>query len=174
MVKPLIVVAAALLAAPAFAQEFSGPPAAKRGYEIFHNAEKASSCGNCHALGGKGLAVGPDLSRLARLNPRGIKIAILATRTQYVQSVKLKSGETFTGMEKSKEGDTIEYYDLGKQPPELRKFAKADIASTQDNASWKHPAEGGGYSAQQLADIMSYIRFASYGDTKGVSPEDIE
>lgn len=174
MVKPLIVVASALVAMPAFAQQFTGPPAAKRGYAIFHNAEKASSCGSCHALGGKGLAAGPDLSRLARLNPRGIKIAVLATRTQYVQSVKLKSGETFTGMEKSKEGDAVEYFDLGKTPPELRKFTKAEIASTQDNASWKHPAEGGGYSVEQLADIISYIRFASYGDTKGVTAEDIE
>jgi len=29
-------------------------------------------------------------------------------------------------------------------------------------------------SAQQLADVIAYIKWASYGDTKGVNPDDIE
>ena len=35
----------------------------------------------------------------------------------------------------------------------------------------KHTA---GYTAEQLADVIAYIRWVSYGDTKGVSPDDIE
>ncbi|MFN0167977.1 MAG: hypothetical protein ACKV22_16250 [Bryobacteraceae bacterium] len=164
----------ALMFAPLVAQEFKGPAAAGRGYAIFHDASKPGSCGNCHLLGGKGTAAGPDLSRLARLNPRGIKTAIMATRTQYVQAVKTKAGETFPGFEKSKTDKIVEYFDLSKQPPQLRKFEKAEISGTQDNSSWKHPAEAVGYTAEQLADILSYLRFASYGDTKGVTAEEVE
>lgn len=174
MTKVLMLVIPTLMFAPLSAQEFKGPPAAGRGYALFHDSSKAGSCGNCHQLGGKGTAVGPDLTRLARLNPRGIKTAIMATRTQYVQAVKLKGGETFPGMEKSKSDKGVEYFDLSKQPPLLRKIDKTEISGTQDNSSWKHPAESAGYTSQQLADILSYLRFASYGDTKGVTPEEVE
>ncbi len=174
MTKVRMLLIPALMVAPLAAQEFKGPAAAGRGYALFHDASKVGSCGNCHQLAGKGAAVGPDLSRLARLNPRGIKTAIMATRTQYVQSVKLKAGETFPGIEKTKTDKAVEYFDLSKQPPQLRKFDKAEISGTQDNSSWKHPAEAAGYTSQQVADILSYLRFASYGDTKGVTAEDVE
>lgn len=149
------------------------PPAAARGAVLFHGTQDGS-CGTCHALGGKGTAVGPDLSRLARLNPKGIKVAILASRTQYVQNVKLKVGEAFPGMEKSKTDAGVEYYDLSQKPPVLKQLTKADIDSTTDNASWKHPAESAKYTNEQLADIISYIRFAAYGDKKGITAEDLE
>ena len=51
----------------------------------------------------QGTAVGPDLSRLAHLNPRAIVSAIRATRTQYVQTVKLKNGKEFPGMPAAKD-----------------------------------------------------------------------
>jgi mono/diheme cytochrome c family protein len=160
-----------LLLAPALlAQE---PPAAARGAALFHGTQEGS-CGTCHALGGKGTAVGPDLSRLARLNPKGIKVAILASRTQYVQNVKLKAGGSFPGMEKSKSDTGVEYYDLSQKPPALKQLTKADIDSTTDNASWKHPAESAKYTNEQLADIISYIRYASFGDKKGVTADDLE
>jgi len=69
---------------------------------------------------------------------------------------------------------TLQYYDLSKTPPELRKFAAADVQSKSDNAAWKHPPSAGGYTNQQIADIVAYIRWAAAGDRKAVDPGDVE
>lgn len=151
------------------------PPAqASRGQAAFFDETAAAHCGACHFLAKQGTAVGPDVSRLARLNARAIVMAIRATRTQYVQSVKLKDGKEFPGMPGAKDEKTVEYYDLSATPPALKKLDKSEIAFVGDNATWKHPPESAGYTAQQLADIIAYIKWASYGDTKGVSPADTE
>jgi len=151
------------------------PPAqAARGQAAFLDESVPAHCGGCHALAKQGTAVGPDLSRLARLNARAIVMAIRATRTQYVQWVKLKNGKEFPGMPSAKDETTVSYYDMSVTPPELKKLDKSEIASTVDNSTWKHPPESAGYSPQQLADIIAYIKWASYGDTKGVSTADTE
>jgi putative heme-binding domain-containing protein len=153
----------------------AGPPAqAGRGQTMFFDENAAAHCGGCHSLAQKGTAVGPDLTRLAHLNARAIVMAIRATRTQYVQWIKLKDGKEFPGMPAAKDETTVQYYDLSATPPVLRKLGKSDIASVGDNASWKHPPESAGYTAQQLADVIAYIKWASYGDTKGVNPADTE
>ncbi|MBZ5593351.1 MAG: c-type cytochrome [Acidobacteriia bacterium] len=151
------------------------PPAqAARGQAAFLDESAPAHCGGCHALAKQGTAVGPDLSRLARLNARAIVMAIRATRTQYVQWVKLKDGKEFPGMPGAKDDTTVQFYDVSATPPVLVKLQKSDIASAGDNATWKHPPESAGYTAQQLADIIAYIKWASYGDTKAVSPADTE
>jgi mono/diheme cytochrome c family protein len=151
------------------------PPAqAARGQTAFLDESVPTHCSECHSLAKRGTAVGPDLNRLARLNARAIVMAIKATRTQYVQWVKLKNGKEFPGMPGAKEGATIEYYDLSVTPPALKKLDKSEIASAGDNATWKHPPESAGYTPQQLADIIAFIKWASYGDTKSVSTADTE
>ena len=165
-----------VLVLSAYSVMAAGPPAqAARGQAAFFDESVATHCGGCHSLAQKGTAVGPDLSRLAHLNARAIVMAIRATRTQYVQWVKLKDGKEFPGMPGAKgEGTTVQYYDLSATPPALRKLEKSDIASVGDNATWKHPPESAGYTAQQLADLIAYIKWASYGDTKSVSTADTE
>ena len=151
------------------------PPAqAARGQAAFFDENIAAHCGGCHFLAQKGTAVGPDISRLSRLNARAIVMAIRATRTQYVQTIRLKNGKEFPGMPGAKDDATVQYYDLSVTPPAARKLEKSDIASVADNATWKHPPESAGYTAQQLADVIAYIKWASYGDTKGVSSADTE
>jgi putative heme-binding domain-containing protein len=163
-----------LLMAPVLlAQQDKMPAQAERGQKLFFESTKGTNCGTCHAMAGKGTAVGPDLTRLARINPRGIVTAILATRTQYVVNVQTKAGAAFPGMKVNEEGTATVYYDLSKTPPEQVKVEKADVRSVQDNASWKHPPESTGYSKEQLADIIAYIRWVGFGDTKGVSPGDL-
>ncbi|MBK9170755.1 MAG: c-type cytochrome [Bryobacterales bacterium] len=149
------------------------PAAAARGYKHFFDSDKATNCATCHSLAGRGNAVGPDLSRLARLNPRGIQVAILSTRTQYVQEVKLKNGQTFPGMQLAADGETVQMYDLNQNPPALRALKRAEIDSMKDNVDWKHPAESVHFSKAELADIISYIRWASYGDKKGVTEDEL-
>lgn len=172
----LLVSAYSVMAAGAPAAPEAKPPAqAGRGQVAFFDETVAAHCGGCHALAHKGTAVGPDLTRLAHLNARAIVLAIRATRTQYVQWIKLKNGKEFPGMPAAKdEGTTAQYYDLSATPPAMKKLEKSDIASVGDNASWKHPPESAGYTAQQLADVIAYIKWASYGDTKGVNSADTE
>jgi mono/diheme cytochrome c family protein len=146
-------------------------PQIERGQTLFF-AEK--SCGACHALKNRGTAVGPDIKLLGRVGVRALVTGIRASRTQYVETVKLKSGDLFPGMKVSQDTTTAQYYDLSKTPPELRKFAPTDLESKTDNSTWQHPPAVGGYTAAQLADIVSYIRWAAAGDKKPVNPGDVE
>jgi len=154
-----------------FLQAAGPTPQIERGQTLFDTSGK---CSTCHALKGHGTAVGPDLRILGRVGVRALVTAIRATRTEYVQAIKLKSGETFPGMKVSEDATTLEYYDLSKTPPELRKIAPADVESKTDNSSWKHPPSQGGYTDQQIADIVAYIRWVATGQKQPVDPDDVE
>ncbi len=155
-----------------FLQASAPNPQIERGQTLFY---ADTGCGTCHALKGRGTAVGPDLRVLGKVGVRALVIAIRASRTQYVEAMKLKEGDPFPGMKvASADATTLQYYDLSKTPPELRKFAPGDVQSKSDNSSWKHPPAVGGYTNQQMADIVAYIRWAAAGDRKAVDPSDVE
>jgi len=164
----------ALACATALAGEANPPTQAARGQTLFFDENVAMHCGSCHSLAGKGTAVGPDLTRLARLSPQAIVVALRSTLTAHVQAIKLKSGGEFPAMPAANDTAKLLYYDLSSQPATLRKLDPNDIASVRNNEKWKHPPSSAGYTAQQLADVIAYIKWVSYGDTKGVSPDDIE
>jgi hypothetical protein len=145
------------------------PDQAKRGKELF--ALKSASgfaCSTCHQLENVGTPIGPDLKTMGRLHPRAVVMGILATRTQYVQDISPTMGKNFPAI---KSGDV--YFDLSKNPPVKVTLTPAEIKSAKDNGAWKHPPESRGLTKDQLADLIAYIRFASFGDTKGVDPKDI-
>ncbi len=168
--------AAAALCLPVLAQEFSGPPQAKKGHDLFFAGpgNGAIACGTCHSIKKEGTAVGPDLTRLARLNPRAIVMAINATRTQYVQEVKTKAAGNFPAMKVADTADGYDLYDLSQTPPARKTVAKADVSSMVDNANWKHPAAAMKLTPEQLADVIAFIKYAGYGDKAGVKAEDVE
>jgi mono/diheme cytochrome c family protein len=141
----------------------------KRGHEIFLHAQKTASCSTCHALAGEGTAVGPDLTNLAGVaTPEGVRVAIESTQTVYVVAVKLNNGTTFPAMKGADDGTTVEFYDLSKTPPEARKVAKKDIDSVGQNSVWKHPPGSADYTADELADVISYLRFVAKGEHKAI------
>jgi mono/diheme cytochrome c family protein len=164
----------AMASGQALASDPKPPEQAARGQAIYFDDNSVARCGSCHVLAGKGTAVGPDISRLARLSPSGIATAIRATLTEYVKTVKLKSGVEFPGMPVKKDTGTLQYYDLNSKQPVLRKLEQDDVASTRENSTWKHPPASAGFTAQQFADVIAYIKWASYGDTKVVNLRDIE
>jgi len=143
----------------------------QRGEALFLEASRG--CMNCHALKGHGTAVGPDLTVIGRLSPQAIVTAIRSSATQYVVTVKLKSSESFPGMPAASDDKTVQFYDLSKMPPELRKFDRTDVASTANQDTWKHPPSLANYTDQQLADIIAYIHFAVTGTAKAVDPGDL-
>lgn len=144
----------------------------QRGEALFLEASKG--CVNCHALKGHGTAAGPDLSIIGRLSPQAIVTAVRSSATQYVQGVKLKSGESFPGMPAGQDEKMLQFYDVSKMPPELRKIERTDLESAANQDQWKHPPSLGGYTNQQLADIIAYIRASVTGTAKSVSAAEIE
>ncbi len=144
----------------------------ERGEVLFHEAGKG--CGTCHALKGKGTAVGPNLKEIGRLNPRAIAASIRSTLTQYVQSVKLKAGDKFPAMIAAKDEKVVQAWDLSKAPPELRKLDAAEVDSIRNNEGWKHPPLEAGYTGEQMADIVAYIRYAGSGSRTAVDPADVK
>jgi mono/diheme cytochrome c family protein len=153
-----------------FLAQAAAPTQIDRGEALFHDAAKG--CGACHSLKGKGTAVGPDLKDMSRLSPRAIAMAVRSTVTQYVQVVKLKSGEQFPAM--PPKDTATEVYDLSKIPPVSVKATKADIASTTPNANWKHPGATMKLTPEEMADVISYIRFAGANNRQAVSPDDVK
>jgi mono/diheme cytochrome c family protein len=143
------------------------PTQIERGEALF--MDPARGCAGCHALKGKGTAVGPDLKDIARLTPPGIAMAIRSTVTQYVQVIKLKSGRSFPGMPPKAD----QTYDLSKNPPEAISAAAAEIASSTPNNGWKHPPSSAKFTSEQLADLIAYIRFAGANNRQPVAPSDI-
>jgi len=147
------------------------PPQIERGQVMFVDAEKG--CSSCHALKGRGTAVGPDLKTISSMAPRAIVTMVRSTLTQYVQNVKLKDGQSFPAMPGTKDDKTIQLYDLSKTPPEQRTVNLADIESMHNNETWKHPPLVREYTPEQMADIIAYIRWAGSGDKRKVDPDDV-
>lgn len=144
----------------------------QRGEVLF--VDNSRGCATCHALKGHGTAVGPDLTVIGRLTPAAIVTAVRSSMTQYVQQVKLKSGASFPGMPAGEDEKAVRFYDLSTTPPELRTIDRSEMNSAGPQDKWKHPPLAGGYTAQQMADIIGYIRFATTGVAKKVDPADVE
>ena len=147
---------------------------AARGKVLFFETTKGQPCATCHQMEGKGSEAGPDLKLIAALSPKGIIMAVLSSRTAYMQEVKTAAGSTFPGLLKGQAGDVSTYYDFSTTPPTKRELKKAEITDTKDNAQWKHPPESTGYSDEELADVIAYIRWAGKGHTAAVKPEDMK
>jgi mono/diheme cytochrome c family protein len=146
------------------------PSQTERGEALFFDAQ--GGCGNCHALKGKGTAVGPDLTVMGRLAPAAIAMAARSTVTQYVQVAKLKSGGSFPAMTAKQDDKTVVLFDVSKMPPQKHEVA-ADDFTMGSNDSWKHPPAVSKISNEQLADIVAYIKYAATGSKKAVGPDDV-
>ncbi len=170
-------VSAAMAAALALAygQSKTMTKQAERGKELFLKSPKGTACGTCHTMAGIGTAVGPDLKVLASVvPPRGLVSAITQmTMAERVQEVKTTTG-TFAGILKGKQNDEVEIWDLSQDPPVLKKLASKDITSSTRNEKWKHPPTSAGYTTQELADIIGFLKWAAAGQTKEIKAEDIE
>ena len=147
--------AAVVTAGPAPSGEtFGGPPAAARGRDLFFASNR---CGSCHALGGRGTAVGPDVSKVSR---EQLIAAIRSTQSRQVRAVRLKDGESFPAVMGSEDAGFVQVFDLTAAPPVRRTLEKAEIASLTPGA-WNHQSVAAGYSQEQLLDIAEYISWAA-------------
>jgi mono/diheme cytochrome c family protein len=160
---------------PAAIPGFNGPPEAARGHALFFDLAR-NNCSVCHAVGGRGIAIGPDLTTM-RANVIGrpdlttlpVKNAaeltsqIHATRSRHVLTAKLASGEEFPALLAEQDANQVRLYDLTVTPPVRRTFARRDIVSLTQNAAWRHEDFVHDYSAAELEDVVVYLRWAATG-----------
>ena len=166
----------ALLGSVVLAQVKTPPMTAQvqRGKELFLHSSKGVACGTCHEIGGVGTQIGPDLKKLASVvGPRGLVSTIQMSMTAYVQEYKIKDLGTFPGIQKEGSSGT-QVYDLSKNPPELHDVKAGDITSQKQNEKWKHPPATAGYSSQELADLIGWLKWAATGSVKEVKASEIE
>lgn len=180
MLKALSVCLAFALALPILVgQEKVGqekrPPTAQiqRGHDLFVKSPKGVVCATCHRMAGEGTAIGPDLTTMGTMGtPHVIVMTMRMTMTNYVQSFKTASG-TFPGMLKEKQGDDSMVYDLSRMPPELRKLSSKEAASAERDQTWKHPPASVAYTPQELADLISFLRWAATGSQKEIKTDEV-
>lgn len=145
----------------------------QRGSEIFLHSAKGTACATCHRLAELGTAVGPDLAVLTSVATVHSMVAtIRMTMTNTVLLVKTSNG-SFPAVLKQKQGDDSEFWDLSQTPPVLRKLASKEILSSERDTKWQHPPAKAGYTPDELADVISFLRWASTGSQKDVTVSDV-
>ncbi len=147
---------------PASMPSFGGPPQAARGHALFFDPPR-NHCGACHAVGGRGIAVGPDLTALPVKSPTELTSLIHATRSRHVLNAKLANGEEFPALLAEQNGNHVRLYDLTLPPPVLRALARRDVVSLVENQTWRHEDFVKDYSVAELQDIVVYLRWAATG-----------
>ena len=142
---------------PAAMPSFKGPAAAARGHELFFDPVR-ENCGVCHAVGGRGIAIGPDLSAS---KPAEMLSAIGATGSRRMLTARLKNGEEFPALLAERNADQVRLYDLTGLPPVLRTLLGVEVVSLLPNASWRHSDFVKDYSRPELEEIVVYLRWAA-------------
>jgi len=132
----------------------------ERGKLIF----SAVLCNRCHAIGGIGEGVGPDLSQLGtRFSTTDMLEAIIdpnkAVSDQYASTVfSFKDGGSIVGRLANEDP---EYYYVAQNPftPDVhQKVAKKDVVSTQySTVSVMLPGLINGLNPEELKDLIAYL-----------------
>jgi mono/diheme cytochrome c family protein len=147
---------------PASFSTFNGPPQVARGHGLFFDAAR-ETCGVCHSVGGRGMAIGPDLTALPVKRAAEILNAIRAERSQHVRRAKLKDGEEFPALRAEQTASQVRLYDLSSTPPVLRTFDRAEIVSLTEYPGWRHADFTRSYSSTELTDVIAYLGWAATG-----------
>ena len=142
---------------PASLASFNGPPQAARGHALFFDSAR-ENCGACHSIGGRGIAIGPDLKSQPDLVAR-----VHSAHSRHVLTARLRDGEEFPALLAEQNGRQIRLYDVTLAPPVLRTLLREDVVSLRENPSWKHGDFVKQYSQAELEDIGVYLRWATEG-----------
>lgn len=158
---------------PAAIAAFQGPGQASRGHALFFDATRETRCGTCHALGGRGIAIGPDLSQSGGSSPKQLAASIRGARSRHTLKARLRNGEELPVVRAGQDGDLVKLYDLTTPPPVLRTLERAEIDSLTEFAGWSHSEVAKGYQDAELADIVSYLYWAVQGQNLPVKASEL-
>jgi putative heme-binding domain-containing protein len=141
-----------------FAQERKGDPA--RGRELFHDP-RGAGCHRCHAVQGRGGAVGPDLSQAGEQFSRdqlaeSVLFPSRAVREGYQQWVVVtRRGEAIVGLLKAEDADSLTLHD---SQGALRRVRKAELVQrNQSQLSLMPEGFERALSPEDFADLIAYL-----------------
>ncbi len=128
----------------------------KRGQAVY-----AKLCITCHKTGDQGNEIGPDLRSVVAHPPEKLLVNILDPSSDvqpgfFAYSCTLKSGDEFYGLITSETGNSIT---MKLADGTTRAIVRNDIASLRgSNLSLMPEGLEAGLSAQELADLIQYLR----------------
>ena len=142
---------------------------AKHGYDLFFDLNNQKRCAICHRLGGKGTAVGPDLtSAAAKKSLDELMTDILDPGASIAEGfdqvvVTSTSGETVAGVKKSETDERIQVYDKEAVPPPLRTFYKDQVDEVANRQASSMPANYESiYARDELEAIVAYLKSGNF------------
>jgi putative heme-binding domain-containing protein len=167
-------------------QSPEGPaPAGLRGNPVAGEAaffsRGARSCYVCHAVGGRGGTVGPELTaKVAALSAREIfqRIIVVPHRSSdpaySTTRLTTKVGMILTGIKAGETDDVVRFYDTSSLPPILRTIPKADIVESAAHDASVMPSDyASRLTLQQLLDIVSFLKSSAGGPRVSVALSDV-
>jgi mono/diheme cytochrome c family protein len=149
-------------AGPASLPSFNGPPQAGRGRALFSDPIR-ESCAVCHTAGGRGLAIGPELTAASGRSQAEVIGLIHATESRHVLKATLQSGEQFFALPVSQTSDEVRLYDLTLTPPVLRTLSRSQVVSLGQSQAWRHEDYTQNYTPSELQDVLTYLRWVAAG-----------
>lgn len=153
---------------------------AAAGASLFY-ARGARSCYVCHAVGGRGGSVGPELAaKVAALSPRAIfqRIIVVPHRSSdpayATMRLTTKVGQVLTGITAGETEDTVHFYDTSTLPPILRTIPKSDIVEIESRNNSVMPSDyASRLTLQQLLDLVSFLKSAAGGPPVSVTLSEV-
>ncbi len=125
------------------------------GRELFFDAGRVGSCGNCHEFDGLGVSVAAPIANV----PDGVA-ALRDARPNSVVSVTPTSGNAFAGLDAGVDGGRLRFVDLGPRLPVVRSFAEGEV-NVESGGDWTHAAALALYSDGEQRLIFEYLRIAT-------------
>src|SRR2546425_8411013 len=140
-----------------------------RGEAVF-----GTNCASCHALGGQGYAVGPDLTAFRTKGPQDFLLAILdpnaAIEPRFVNyQIETKDGRALSGVVKA---ETATSLTLGQGGGLEEKILRNDIAEIKaSNLSLMPEGLEQTLTPQDVANLIAYLKQSGPQTFGGASPE---
>jgi putative heme-binding domain-containing protein len=141
---------------------------ARRGEALFHS--QALNCANCHRIGDRGKAIGPDLSKIGSLRTAEDLLDSLLWPSRRIEPkyavyvIATADGRIFTGQLVKRDERSVVLYDAeGKEIT----LAADDVEELRPSRTSLMP-EGqlAGLTAQEAADLLAYLLTRREADDK--------
>jgi putative heme-binding domain-containing protein len=132
---------------------------AGRGEKLFWST--ALNCGSCHKIGGRGTAVGPDLSAIGKLHGREDLLESILEPSRRIEPkyaayiAQTTNGRSFTGLLVRRDESSVVLRDA--QNKEIVLAAKDIEVLQPSRLSLMPDGQLAGLTAQQAADLLEYL-----------------
>jgi putative heme-binding domain-containing protein len=132
---------------------------ARRGEKLFWSP--ALSCGGCHQVGGRGTAVGPDLSAIGKLRSRADLLESILEPSRRIEPryaaylAQTADGRSFTGLLVRRGAKEVVLRDA--QNKEIVLAAKGVEELRPARVSLMPQGQLAGLTAREAADLLDYL-----------------